>query len=259
MSGNGSLDFLNMIKNAGSSDSRKPGQKSISNTKSLNGTKSGNSTKSKGKATSKVPEQEPVEAAKAQPRKEGLLDSDGMIAVIDTETNWQNEVMSLGVALGDVKTFRCIGRRYYIFEPECRVGSMFSNVVHLRGVDEITCTRDEAIADLGQYLMDSRIAKIFAYNAKFDYGHLPELRGFEWYDIMRIAAYRQFNKAIPESIPCYKTGRLKTNYGVEPIMQMLSGDRTYREVHNAVMDAVDELKIIELLQLGLDVYDIARI
>ena len=227
MSGNGSLDFLNMIKNTGNANGRRPRQLTLEN--------------------------------KAHALKEANKASDSMIAVIDTETNWRNEVMSLGVALGDGKTFRCTDRRYYIFEPECMVGGMFSGVMHLRGVDEIVCTRNEAIADLMQFLKESRALKIFAYNAKFDYGHLPELRNFEWYDIMRIAAYRQYNQAIPEDLPCYKTGRLKTNYGVEPIMKMLSGDRTYREVHNAVMDAVDELRIVELLQLGLDCYDIARL
>lgn len=183
----------------------------------------------------------------------------GVIAVIDTETNWRDEVMSVGVALGDARTFKCLDRRYYILEPECMVGGMFSNVMHLRGVDEITCGRDEAMSDLGQYLMDEGTRVIMAYNAKFDYGHLPELRGFEWIDIMRIAAYKQYNRAIPECLDCYKTGRLKTNYGVEPIMRMLTGDRSYREVHNAVMDAVDELKIVELLGLELKNYDCAKI
>ncbi|MCR5403382.1 MAG: hypothetical protein K6E91_06095 [Butyrivibrio sp.] len=182
-----------------------------------------------------------------------------MIAVIDTETNWNDEVMSLGVALGDAKTYKCLERYYYIFEPECRRGGMYSNVMYLRGVDAITCTRDEAMADMEQLLMDKGVTKIFAYNAKFDYGHLPELRGFEWYDIMRIAAYKQYNKAIPESSSCYKTGRLKTNYGVEPIMKLLSGDNRYHEVHNAVMDAVDELRIVELLNLDLKLYDCARL
>ena len=36
---------------------------------------------------------------------------------------------------------------------------------------------------------------IFAYNACFDRRQLPELGSFSWYDIMKIAAYRQHNPA----------------------------------------------------------------
>ena len=89
-------------------------------------------------------------------------------------------------------------------------------------------------------------------------GGEPLLRK-EFFDIMRIAAYRQFNKYIPANAPCCKTGRLKGGYGVEPIMHMLTGDNGYSESHNAVNDACDELKIVELLALPLDVYECARL
>lgn len=32
-------------------------------------------------------------------------------------------------------------------------------------------------------------------------GHLPELNGLEWYDIMRLAAYVQYNPMIPHGAP----------------------------------------------------------
>jgi hypothetical protein len=181
------------------------------------------------------------------------------IAVIDTETNWRDEVMSLGVALADASNYKCLEKRYYIFEPESFVGGMFSGVMEIGGTDPIKCRRDEAMADLGQFLTDNKISKIFAYNARFDQGHLPELGAFEWYDIMRIAAYRQYNSAIPDDLPCCKTGRLKSNYGVEPIMKLLTGNCRYCEKHNAVYDAVDELKIVELLGLPIESYEVARL
>jgi hypothetical protein len=115
------------------------------------------------------------------------------------------------------------------------------------------------MADLSDYLSSHGITSIYAYNAKFDCGHLPELKNYNWYDIMRIAAYKQFNKSIPDAAPCCKTGRLKSNYGVESITRMLTGNSRYYEVHNAVADAVDELRIVELLGLPLTAYDIARI
>ena len=115
------------------------------------------------------------------------------------------------------------------------------------------------MSDLGQFLMDNNITRILAYNARFDLGHLPELCGFEWFDIMRIAAYRQSNPYIPDSAACCKTGRLKSNYGVESIMRMITGDGGYFETHNAVIDACDELRIVELLGISMDGYECARV
>ena len=34
---------------------------------------------------------------------------------------------------------------------------------------------------------------------------------------------------------------------MEPMLQLLSGNRGYRETHNAVFDALDELEIMRLL------------
>lgn len=85
------------------------------------------------------------------------------------------------------------------------------------------------------------------YNARFDRNHLPELRSFDWYDIMRLAAYRQYNPKIPATADCCSTGRMKRNYGVEPMLCLLSGNRTYSETHNAFHDALDELEIMRLL------------
>ena len=77
---------------------------------------------------------------------------------------------------------------------------------------------------------------------------------FHWYDIMRLAAYRQHNPKIPPHADCCTTGRLKRGYGVEPMLRLLSGDRTYQETHNAVLDAVDELGIMRLMGRGLEEY-----
>ena len=57
----------------------------------------------------------------------------------------------------------------------------------------------------------------------FDKSNLSELEDFSWYDIMTIAANRKYNKFIPDNMECYKSGRLKRGYGVEAIIQMISG------------------------------------
>ncbi len=229
---NGSLDFLNMIKNGA--------EKSSSRTVKTPGERS----KEPGAACSTCVEQVKV---------------GGRIAVIDTETNWHDEVMSVGVAIADQKSFKCLDRRYYVIEPECRVGGYFSGVMYKCKDRPFEAERDTVIEAVRQYLDGYGISRIFAYNGKFDVGHLPELADYEWYDIMRLAAYRQYNSAIPASAECCKTGRLKRDYGVESIMRMLTGNVRYSEVHNAVLDAVDELKIMELLGHEIEAYECARL
>ena len=101
---------------------------------------------------------------------------------------------------------------------------------------------------------DFKIGDVFAYNAAFDRNHLPELKHFSWYDIMRLAAYRQHNPKIPACADCCATGRLKRGYGVEPMLRLLSDNRSYHETHNAIYDAMDELEIMKLLHHNLSAY-----
>ena len=180
---------------------------------------------------------------------------EGVFAVIDTETNWNNEVMSIGIALGDVRTFKCVGAKYFIIDPEYRKGGMYSDVMNVvKSIPSEVMSREDALSSMVSWLNENNVTQLYAYNAKFDKGHLEELCDFEWFDIMRLAAYKQYNKCIPADAECCKTGRLKRGYAVEDILKMLSGDFSYSEVHNAVMDAIDELKIMELLGHTLDVY-----
>lgn len=182
------------------------------------------------------------------------------IAVIDTETNWNDSVMSIGLVIADSKTFNMIDTRYYILDPEYKVGGMFSSVMNLENdEDEIKCSRSEAISNILSIFKDFGVSKVFAYNAVFDRNHLLEMSRLEWYDIMRVAAYKQYNSKIPKNADCYKTGRLKRNYGVEAIFKMLTEDNSYNEVHNALYDALDELEIMKLLGLDLETYNCAFI
>jgi len=182
------------------------------------------------------------------------------IVIIDTETNWFDEVMSLGVVIADSDSYKMVDSRYYLIDPECRRGGMYSGVLYMNGTpEEIIVSRKELGEELNSFLGSYAVQAVFAYNAGFDKNHMPELAGFLWYDIMRLAAYRQYNEHIPECALCCKTGRLKSDYGVEPIYRLLSGNRRYFEKHNGWYDAVDELKIMEMLALPIEMYEHARI
>ena len=179
----------------------------------------------------------------------------GTFAVIDTETNWADQVMSIGTAIADADTFALIEAKYHILPIECQIGGMYENTLFIETpVQPILCTRGEAIADLRAWFQQAGVCSIFAYNANFDRNHLPELRDFAWYDIMRLAAYRQHNPKIPVCADCCSTGRLKRGYGVEPMLRLLSDNRTYHESHNAFFDSMDELEIMRLLGHRLSKY-----
>ena len=176
-------------------------------------------------------------------------------AVIDTETNWADQVMSIGTVIADRDTYKILSVKYHVLPLECEVGGMYESTLFLDiPFPPILCTRQEAIADLNAWFSQHEVTQIFAYNANFDRNHLPELRAYQWFDIMRLAAYRQYNPAIPDCADCFSTGRLKRGYGVEPILRMLSGKCRYRETHNAVLDALDELSIMRLLGIPVSDY-----
>lgn len=61
---------------------------------------------------------------------------------------------------------------------------------------------------------------------------------------MKIAAYKQHNKRLPKNAGFCKTGRLKKDYGAEPMLRLLSKNQGYTETHNARYDAMDELEIM---------------
>lgn len=176
-------------------------------------------------------------------------------AVIDTETNWADQVMSIGTIIADTRTFEAIEAKYHILPIECQIGGMYESTLFIdTPVTPILCTREEATRELCNWFGALDVQAVFAYNASFDRNHLPELRGFDWYDIMRLAAYRQHNPKIPATAECFSTGRMKRGYGVEPMLRLLSGNRTYHESHNAFFDAQDELEIMRLMQHPLSDY-----
>lgn len=176
------------------------------------------------------------------------------IAIIDTETNWDDQVMSIGIVIADGDDFGILDSAYYVLTPEFMVTGMFSNQLFTEPEDRNRIfTREEAISDMKDLLKKYEVKNLFAYNAHFDSSHLPEFSNYKWYDILKIAAYRQYNFAITDCMECCNTGRLKRNYSVEAIYNMLAVD-SYNEEHNALQDAIDELEIMKMLKQPLSVY-----
>ena len=182
------------------------------------------------------------------------------IAVIDTETTWADQVMSIGIVVADATSYKPLDHRYYTISPYKNYGGMYSHALYVDSIlPDLEASEQEVMSEIREYLLSHKIERMFAYNAAFDYRHLPSLQYLTWYDIMKLAAYRQFNPEIPCHADCYRTGRLKCGYGVENIYRMLSGNRRYCERHNALTDALEELEIMRMLRHDLEVYEAARI
>ena len=182
------------------------------------------------------------------------------IAVIDTETTWGDEVMSIGVVIADAKEYTPMESRYYVFDPEYRDGGFYSSQLFMISKNDTRITtRKKALDEIDAWLSKEGVKKIFAYNASFDKGHLSEFSGYAWHDIMRLAAYKQYNRYIPDTAPCCNTGKLKRNYGVESITRLMSGNTGYYETHNALRDALDELDIMRMLGLAIEAYEAGKL
>ena len=182
------------------------------------------------------------------------------IAVIDVETTWGDEVMSIGIVIANNVTLKPIASRYYLINPEFKKPAMYSNALMINKIrEQFIGSRREVMSDINKLLLIYNVKKLFAYNAHFDKRHLPELKRCTWCDIMRIAAYKQYNKKITDNHDCCSTGRLRSGYGVAQILKMLSDNNNYEETHNAYYDAIDELEIMRLLAYNIDRYDVAVI
>ncbi len=176
-------------------------------------------------------------------------------AVIDTETTYGDTVMSIGVVIATSETFQVVDKKYFIITPDCNMFAMYTSSLYLPETkDYILETRENAIKQITALLEENGIHEILAYNASFDKNHLPELNEYCWCDIMKIAAYKQYNSKIPDYIELLGSGRIKSGYGVEPMYRILSDGKPYFEKHNALLDALDELCILQMLNHPFAIY-----
>lgn len=165
-------------------------------------------------------------------------------AVIDTETTWDDRVMSIGMIIAEDGTYIPLNEYYGLISPECTQPGMYSYVLRDgRAQVNNEGPRQEILADVKVLLAEYGVRYIFAYNSSFDERHLPELSDYCWTDIMQTTAYRQYNPFIPNGINFLKTGRMRTGYDVGSMLQMMGAHR-YNEIHNALCDCRDELFIM---------------
>ncbi|MDO6856322.1 hypothetical protein Q4502_01200 [Mesomycoplasma ovipneumoniae] len=193
-------------------------------------------------------------------KKQKITNANKNIAVIDVETNYENEVFSVGVVIADSADFQWFDKGYWIIKNNWKVGGMYIHKtftplpLEFREEINVVQTRQEMIAQLIHFLKFYEVKNWFSYTT-FDFRHLPELhKSFEHNDISIFAKSKQFNKHIPLNAELTKNGDLKRGWNAENIYRMLTKDQSYVETHNALLDAMDELRIMELLDLDIETF-----
>jgi len=167
--------------------------------------------------------------------------------------------MSVGMVIADKRTFRPILKEYLMITPACNKAAMYSSALRYTGergkeYDEVAGSETEALALLSLMLNTLNIRLLFAFNASADRRMLELSDTYTWCDIADVAVYRQYNPKIPPEMPVFSTGRLKKGGSVQGIMRLLTGNKNYRETHNALQDALDELNMMALLQRPVEEY-----
>lgn len=176
------------------------------------------------------------------------------IAILDVETNYADEAMSIGIVLSD-EDFLPLESRYFLIRPAYQEPSLYGDRLFSYDGPYKVGTRIEVMEEIREWLSHNHVTALFAYNALFDKQHLPELDGYPWFDIMRIASYKNHNKFILEGMEVSQGGRLVRGYGVEDIIRMIDkDDPSYEESHNALLDAKDELWIMKKLDRTISYY-----
>ena len=55
----------------------------------------------------------------------------GYFAVIDTETNWADQVMSIGTVIAEEHSFKPVDTKYHVLPIECQVGGMYEDTLFI--------------------------------------------------------------------------------------------------------------------------------
>lgn len=176
------------------------------------------------------------------------------------ETKYKDTAFSVGIVIADSNTLQPVYAKYFILMPECEENGMFKECLRIAPI-EITkeCSREECMQELKDAFFKYNIEDIFGYNISFDYQHLKGLEKYKWYDIASKAAYLGENPFLnKENGSYYETGRLKKGYGVESMFKLVTGDTGYRETHNAIFDAIDELVIMQKLDYKPSEYPVKK-
>jgi hypothetical protein len=180
------------------------------------------------------------------------------IAIIDTKTNYIDNAISVGVAIVNTNNWQLQQAQYYLISPELINNHQYDNLNIAHVYKSYFGQLSDVENHIRKLLSDYNVTNIYAYNATFVFQSLPGLQLYFWYDIMKIAAYKQYNKYLPQNIEYLENGRIKYGYGIKNIMEYLTQTYFFYTNH-ALYDVLDEIRIMKMLELNIEEYNQAKI
>ncbi len=139
------------------------------------------------------------------------------IGIIDVETTFSDEVMSVGIVIVDTeKNYDFVDARYWLIDPYYQSPGMFAHMLHLSdcnppfiykeaqvfvdSIQEKITSMDTCLEELRQLMGIHNCQILFAYNAHFDKRHLLELSDYIWVDMISVMANCTLNTNIDEDV-----------------------------------------------------------
>ena len=116
------------------------------------------------------------------------------VAVIDTETNWHDEVMSVGIVIAEKNTWKPLGTMYCIITPECCSGGMYSSVMNLKNIP--LCSFN---SDISAHSQNSDESKSVIYLSA----------GFVQYILVMYALLQYFSRSLYVDFPSRPKPRIQ--------------------------------------------------
>ena len=96
------------------------------------------------------------------------------ILVIDTETTWENNLMTVGAVAAN-SNFEILDMFYGGIDSALKRGGKYSYIVKEKKLEMDRTTEDKLLTSLYEFYKKNNCEKIFAYNATFDKRLLPSL------------------------------------------------------------------------------------
>ena len=84
------------------------------------------------------------------------------------------------------------------------------------------------------------------------------MQNYHWYDIIKVAAHKQYNYKLPDNLMFNDQGRLLYKCNIKDLMEILTKTYFYYTNH-ALYDTLDIARIMKIVDLNINVYDCAKI
>ena len=182
-----------------------------------------------------------------------------VIAIIDAKLNFIDEIISIGIAIVDAKTFKVKTAEYFLVPEELIIDGFNNDNITIAHTYQTYFGAHKDIENhIRKLLNQYNITNIYTFNGKFIYRKLAGLQKYHWYDIIKVAAYKQYNYKLPDNLMFNDQGRLLYKCNIKDLMEILTKTYFYYTNH-ALYDTLDIARMMSLIDLPIEQYGFSKI